>query len=223
MLLQRGQDETIDRVADPARIRVLPGQGGPSGRDERPERLVFGPGRDPGLELLLLDRGKLLVDRRRRHDFVVVGGEDAVDHFALVRLAGHDSADLDGHLPPVEPQVGLSRGTVRPVAGKAVFGQDRPDVAIEAQLFGRRGNEGREHHQRCDCPRPRVAMEGDRGGRSTHRFTTSLLQEGCQVGRKKRRFVRSKRFYSNKVSRHGKLISEFCGTNRDLPLPFREL
>ena len=87
-------------------------------------------------------------------DFVVVGGEDAVDHLAFVRLAGRDGARLDGHLPPVEPQVGLSRGAVRAVAGEAVFGQDRPDVAIEAQLFGRRGNRGRKQQEQRDGPKP---------------------------------------------------------------------
>ena len=139
-LLQGGQHETIDRVADPACV-LYGGQGGPNGRDERPQRLVLGPGRDPGLEPLLLGRRELLVDRRRRHDFVFVRGEDAADHLAFVRLARRDGARLDGHLPPVEPQIGLARGAVRPVAGKAVLGQDRPHVAIEAQLLGRRGKQ----------------------------------------------------------------------------------
>ena len=143
-LLQSGQDEAIDRVAGPA-LAVHRGQGGPRGRDERPERLVFGPGRDPCLEFLLLYRRELLVDRWRRHHFVFIGGEDAVDHLALVRLAGRDGPRLDGHLAPVETQAGLSRGTIRPVAGKAVLGQDRPDFPIEVQLLGRRGDEGRKH------------------------------------------------------------------------------
>ena len=62
--------------------------------------------------------------------------EDARDQLALVRLAGHDRPGLDGVVALVEPQVGLAGGAVRAVAGEAVLGQDRPDVAVVFELVG---------------------------------------------------------------------------------------
>src|SRR5262249_27963457 len=50
-------------------------------------------------------------------------------------LAGDDGLGLDGVVAPVEPQVGLAGGAVGPVAGEAVLGQDRADVAVVLQLL----------------------------------------------------------------------------------------
>ena len=53
----------------------------------------------------------------------------------FVRLAGHDGFGLDGLVALVEPQVGLARGAVGPVAGEAVLGQDGPHVAVVFDLL----------------------------------------------------------------------------------------
>src|SRR5439155_626266 len=66
VLLQPGEDEVVDGVADPA--ERLDGRGrGPLRRDERPVRLVLGALGDPALERLLLGLGQLLLRLARRH------------------------------------------------------------------------------------------------------------------------------------------------------------
>ena len=44
---------------------------------------------------------------------------------------------LDGGLAAIEPQIGLARGAVRPMAAETILGQDRPDVAIELNRTAR--------------------------------------------------------------------------------------
>ena len=139
-------DEVVDGVADPLgaghrRYRR------PLGRDERPVRLPLGPLIDPqpqGLDLAGVE-GVLV---RARHDRGVqaqpvghphpgVGGADPVDQQALVGVAGRDdrpaelAAIREGPFRHVQPQAALARLRVRPVAGEAVLGQDRPDLAGE--------------------------------------------------------------------------------------------
>src|SRR5205807_10405050 len=69
----------------------------------------------------------------------------ALDQFALVGLAGDDGAGLDGLLAFVEAQVRLAGGAIGTVAGEAVLGKDRPDVAVVLQLLGRAGAGGANH------------------------------------------------------------------------------
>ena len=74
-----------------------------------------------------------------RHHFRFIVGRDAAPEFALLRMAGNDRRDVvmfdEGRFGSVEPQFGLPGFFVEAVALEAVFGEDRPDVAIEIELF----------------------------------------------------------------------------------------
>ncbi len=68
---------------------------------------------------------------------------DPKDQLALVRLAGHDRQAVALELGKrpflrVEPQAGFTRLVVGTVAGEAVIGEDRPDIAreIDRARFG---------------------------------------------------------------------------------------
>ena len=66
-----------------------------------------------------------------RHQRFGIGGRDSLDDLAFLGLARHDGSRFDGGIALVEPQVSLARGAVGPVTGKAVLGEDRPDVTNE--------------------------------------------------------------------------------------------
>ena len=76
----------------------------------------------------------------RRHHFVGIVGEDALDQFAGVRLARRDggvAAQIGQRtLAGVEAQLGLAILVVRAVADEAVVGKDGADVIIEANARG---------------------------------------------------------------------------------------
>ena len=104
----------------------------------RPRRAFF----HPALEQIDLRGLERLVLLRRRHDVVFVGRGDAADQLALFQRTRHhrDFTRLrlaKRHVLHVEPQFALALVRVRPVAGVAVLGKDRTDVAVEIEL--RRG------------------------------------------------------------------------------------
>ena len=154
VLLEPGLDEVVDRVADPLgaghrRYRL------PLGRDEGPVRLPFGPLIDPqpqGLDLAGVE-GILVGARHDRgvqaqpvgHPDAGVAGADPVDQQAFVGVAGRDdrTAELaaigEGPFRHVQPQAALARLGVRSVAGEAVLGEDRPDLAGEVHGSFRNG------------------------------------------------------------------------------------
>src|SRR5207245_9434208 len=74
-----------------------------------------------------------------RHAHRGIRGCDAADHFAGRRIARHDSEMAAQILFRsgfgVKPQLALSISLVRPVAGVALVGKDRPDVAVELDLL----------------------------------------------------------------------------------------
>ena len=76
----------------------------------------------------------------RRHHVVGIRRFDTLDEFALLGLAGQDHevslAVALGVLLVVEPQLTLAAFLVRPVAGDAVLGQDRADLAAEIDRLG---------------------------------------------------------------------------------------
>ena len=78
-------------------------------------------------------------------------GIDAGDQLAFLRVARRDGPGLDGRLAPIEPQVGLPRGAVGPVAGEAVLRQDRPDVAVVFRLAARPGPRAAEAMSRSNA------------------------------------------------------------------------
>ena len=138
--LQSREGECVDRV----RSCVLGRRHlGAHGSDQRPVLLPLPALRDPRLQCLDLLRGERAGELRRRHAVARVVRRDALNEFALGRLAGHDDravallrAGID-----IEAQVRLPLARVRAVARKAVVREDRPHVAVEVHLrrFGRRG------------------------------------------------------------------------------------
>ena len=80
---------------------------------------------------------------RRRHDLVAVFRGDTPPELTLIRSSGLDGggiiSDAIGSrlsLGALEPQLRLALARIRPVAGKAPIGEDRPDVPVEGQLLG---------------------------------------------------------------------------------------
>ena len=93
-------------------------------------RLVLGAALNPINEQLLLSVGEFLLRHRRRHLLVGIVREDSPDHFAGVGVAGHDRFLVDGRFALIEPQLGLARGTIGPMAREAVLEQNGADVAV---------------------------------------------------------------------------------------------
>ena len=52
------------------------------------------------------------------------------------RLAGHNGSSVDRGLANIQPQVSLPLGGILSVAVKAVFREDRTDVAVEVDRVG---------------------------------------------------------------------------------------
>ena len=69
--------------------------------------------------------------------------EQTFQHLALLRLARDDCDDtvvgLDRLIAHVEPQAGFTMLRVLTVAVEAVLREDRPDVAVEADVLGGEG------------------------------------------------------------------------------------
>ena len=129
-------------VADLRKLRAL-------GWDERP--VLFPPGAllDPGA-----DEGDLLIAERRtaeRHPHGRTGRGDALDDFALGRVAGYNGEPpaqvLLGPGLSVKPQLREPLGIVGAVAGIAFVRKDRPDIAIKLDNLGK-GAVGRNLHLR---------------------------------------------------------------------------
>ena len=106
------------------------GHGRPNRRNQRPMGLVLGAVLDPIDEQFLLSVGEFLLGLRRRHLLVGIVREDSPDHFAGVGVAGHDRFLVDGRLALIEPQLGLPRRAIGPMAREAVLEQNGADVAV---------------------------------------------------------------------------------------------
>ena len=128
------------------------GRRGPRRRDERPVRLVLGPFGDPLLEQSPSAAAVSFF-------FVAGGGITSSGSSERIRaisslssgLPGTIAPHLDGRLALVEPQVGLARGAVGAVAGEAVLGQDRADVAVVLDRWiGRRQQTKGKERRRND-------------------------------------------------------------------------
>ena len=126
---------------------------------------VTSPGRalpDPFLEQRELRGRDGLVLLGRRHHVVGVRRFDALDQFALLRLARQDDevslAVALGVLFVVEPQFSFAAFLIRSVAGDAVLGKDRTDLTAEVDRFGRA--DGAEQDAK------------EKGGRAGHRGAT---------------------------------------------------
>ena len=129
---QPRQNETVDRISHP-RLVLHRGQRRAHRRDERPVRLILGAGRDPFASAVLSAPAvSVLCERRRRHHVIGIGAVIRLTSSLSAGLPGDDRAHLDGGFAAVEPQVGLAQSAIRTVAGEAILGQDRPDVAVVA-------------------------------------------------------------------------------------------
>ena len=116
-----------------------------------------------------------LVRLGRRHDLFLVVRLDTLDQRALVGLARDDRrravlALRRRVLEAVQPQLGLARPRIQPVAGVAIVGEDRLDVLVERQ-GGRRA--------RGLVWRGRAKL-GEKGGDGTE--TAGTQEEGAQHG-----------------------------------------
>ena len=118
----------------------------PRGRDERPVRLILGAGGDPAPERSPSGGGQLLVASSAAAS-ACCGSSLKM---RLDQLRCRPACRERWRRPSmassrtVEPQVGLAGGAVGPVAGEAVLGQDRPDVAV---VLRPRGLNGRNDHK----------------------------------------------------------------------------
>ena len=99
---------------------------------------------DPAPQQVHLGVGEArLLRLRRRHHLVRIMGENALEQLAGVGFARVDcgvaSQVRQGALAKIEAQLALAILFIRPVAGEAVVGKNRPDVLVEADAFGQRG------------------------------------------------------------------------------------
>ena len=132
------QHEAVKRLAGPGRVGDL-GHGRTFRRNEGPVLLVLGALGDPAADEFDLRRRDLAVGFGRRHLLVRIVREQSLEHLALFRFAGDDRRDavvgLHGFIADVETEVRLTMLRVLAVAVEAVLRKDRPDVAVEADVF----------------------------------------------------------------------------------------
>jgi len=127
-------DEVIDGVAADGRLLR---------RFEGPVPSPDGAFRDPAAEDVDLRRGEpRLVRVRRRHDLVLVRGDDAFDERADLRLARDEGFLRQGGFPHVQAELGLAVRLVLPVAAEAVVREDGQDVPAEAHGLRRAEGQG---------------------------------------------------------------------------------
>ena len=93
----------------------------------------------------------------------------------LSGLPGDDRADLDGHFAAIEPQIGLARSAIRPVAAEAIGRQNRPHVAIVLHVVGPARGAASSNHAIAN-----PSIRGDAGTPATNGcflgiFCTSLF------------------------------------------------
>ena len=134
--LEPGEDEAVDRIPDPV---VLPESIGrrrlrAHRRRVGPVRIPFGAFVNPAPQQLDLFGRQRVPGIGRRHPLLGIGVGDPLDQHAPGCAPGHDDAVLRKRaFLRVEVELGLAFGRVRTVAGEAVVGKDRPNVAIEAE------------------------------------------------------------------------------------------
>ena len=98
-------------------------------------RLVLRAFGYPLLQHRLLLRLEFLVRTRRGHPLLfVVGQKQPFDELALVGFARHNRLFVDRRRAVVEPQLRLACGTIRPVAGETILGENRPNIAVELKF-----------------------------------------------------------------------------------------
>ena len=151
--LERRLHEAVDGRARP-RCIAHRGQRGLQRRHERPVLLVVGALGDPLPQDGALRLGdRVLAAVGRRHHLAGAGGGDPLHQERLVGPERDDGgavlARRRGGIEGVEPEAGLLLGAVGPVAEVAAVGEDRADVAAEADGLG--GADGERGHGLGAC------------------------------------------------------------------------
>ena len=175
-------DNSVDRMPC-----IAGGEGWPDRRHERPVRLVRGPLRDPplqGFDLLVGQSADLRLGRR--HDGVGIVRHDAGQQFADGRVLRNDRSPATVEfgrslLERVEPKASLPGAAVGTVARKAVFREDRPDVAVERDSLRSRGmgiggtyDQAHGESERSSC----ILQESHAGMPWITRFSSQSYQPG---------------------------------------------
>ena len=197
-----GREPRLEKAVDRRGRRIARRHLRPHERLERPVLLVDRTGGDPPLEQVFLRVGERLLRVRRRHHDVGIGGTNPRGQSARRRVAGH-------HRPPAaferagrrlsgvesEPRL-LRAGSMACVA---IFGEDRPDVAVEPQGSvgpGEADDEGTDHEER-DAPDQRPIRRNRRrhdtrlpaggadgrhryGRPTTPKYTPGMTQPYCR-------------------------------------------
>ena len=152
--LEPRRDETVDSVLHPTAIGHL-GKFGTSGRAPGPMGGVLGPLLDPAGQDLRLGRRHRILQLRRRHDLLGVGGPDTMEDFAVLGVVGGDGRPrgaVPGRLDEgIEAEFPLPRRLIRSVAGIALGRQDRLDLCGEINAGLAPSQRGRaEDEERTD-------------------------------------------------------------------------
>ena len=132
-------DKPINLVPHSKPTDIHLGNARPHWSLERPVRGILGPARHPALQQFDLTRGeRLVLPFERRHPSRLVGAGHSLDEFARLNLARHDGngsrlGSLGRGTALIQPQPRLPFLLIRPVTGKTVVRQDRPDVAVEVE------------------------------------------------------------------------------------------
>ena len=141
LLLQSREDESIDRRPHRSIVRSERRQWRPDRLAECPVRSILRALFDP-----LSERGDVrglhwfgFALRRLRHQVVRVFRLDALNQFALLRVAGHDRIWMPRTLfecrfAQVQPQSRLAHLGIGPVTTEAIAGQDRLHVLVKINL-----------------------------------------------------------------------------------------
>jgi hypothetical protein len=132
--LGRGfERETFETLANEMINAVFAGgSGGFYGRNVGPVAFVNRALRDPLLQQILLLGSEDFVRIGRRHQVLGIVREDALDQFALARLAGHDCFAFESGFAEVEAEFAFALAGIRPVAGETIVGKDGANRLIEA-------------------------------------------------------------------------------------------
>ena len=111
-------------------------------RNQRPMWLPIGPLLNPGADERFLFRPEMLVRLDRRHPVAFFLAENPRHKLAVLHVARYDRLQARVGLAEcafllVQPKTALALRFVRPMAGKALVGEDRPDVRVVADFCGR--------------------------------------------------------------------------------------
>jgi len=133
--------------------------------------LILRPAGDPRAQRFDFGGRERLVRIGRRHPHVGVVRFNAFDEHAVFKIARRDcliAAEVGRRaVERIEPQIGLARFVVGPMASEAFRRQNRPHVAVERdlRLVGQR--------RRSECAEEQVARNNSR---QFHAIHCTLLQ-----------------------------------------------